>query len=685
MMSTSNTQSWPELERRAQALARRRMEIEARRKAEANRKQTLLSQALAAQARIDAAPSVQEILEEVQRQAHEHAVGAYEQMLTALLADVLPGEREVVLDLHAERGVSGMDVFIRKGDDQPLEDAWLGTGGSVTNLLSTGLRLVALMRSGRRRFMVLDESDCWIKPELIDRYAGVVAQMAQELGVQILMISHHDESLFAKHVNYRLRMTKLDSQIQVEWSPDSDVPTWDPQEEGLRSIGLFDFQSHQNTIVPLAPGVTLLQGDNDIGKSAVVNALRAVFDGNSNDTMIRHFAPKARVEIDMGSQLLTWIRNRKGKVKVSYELTDSATGQTIHATNGTQPPDWLTAIIGIGRVDDLDIQIGQQQDPVFLLNQPASKRAKALAVGQESGHIQAMMALDKQELQAAKSTLKQSEQEIEQLRLMELASRAIESTPGPDPETLNQARARQDMFNQAQVLLSKWNHALVVVNAGQLPKVKPVLPRLHGEQGKQLLDYWTELENLVLIVGDIRRGKALASIPQPKAPELVGLGQRWAQLLAVVKPCAILKGRPTLPQTAPLPKAGAMVSLSNTWNRAKLRGQILDSLRQFRLPAAPDVRPNMSQQVLAKWKPVLDRQAALALVRQSQTNIEVPQARSHELQARLEQWNNVFGRMDASRKEIETLQQQEHETRRELTEKFPVCPTCGQDIAHYHG
>lgn len=679
MNQSNSAPSWYELERRAQLLARRRMEIQARRNAEANRRQTLLSQALAAQARLDAAPSVQEILEEVQRQAHEHAVGAYEQMLSALLADVLPGERDVVLDLHVDRGVSGMDIFIRKGEGQPLEDAWLGTGGSVTNLLSTGLRLVALMRSGRRRFMVLDESDCWIKPELVGRYAAVVAEMARELGVQILMISHHDEALFAEHIPYRLQMTRLGSTVSVEWTAYSEVPSWSPEEEGIRSIGLFDFQSHQNTIVPMAPGVTLLQGDNDIGKSAVVNALRAVFDGNSNETMIRHFAPRARVEIDLGQRLLTWIRNRKGKVKVSYELTDSATGQVIHSSVGTQPPEWLIANIGIGKVDDLDIQIGQQQDPVFLLNQPASKRAKALAVGQESGHIQAMMALDKQEQQAARATLKQCEQEIEALRLMELASRGIEQSTGPQQDIIIRARQRAEELSRAQGLLVKWRRALAVVDAGILPAHKPVAPTLYGNQSRLLLDRWKALAGKINSLALIRNGEKLPNLPQPQAPEIEALFRRWGRLLRITEPGQALRNS-TAPRQVPVAQAPHTKALAGAWARASLRAQILGALRQFAHPVAPRIAPKEAQAILGRWKPLLDRQTALAALRDSQPNLSLPQIKAGDLQNRLNDWKQALEKIQAATRDIAALERQEAETRSQLIEKYPFCPTCGQEI-----
>lgn len=668
------------IDRRAQELARRRLAVQVRRENNEKQRQKLLSQALAAQARLDASESVKAILEDIQHQSHERAVGAYEQMLSALLADVLPGQRDVVLDLHAERGAPAMDVFIRKGDDAPLEDAWLGTGGSVTNLLSTGLRLVALMRSGRRRFLVLDESDCWIKPSLVEKYAAVVAQMARELGVQVLMVSHHDESLFAAHVPYRLRMARVGSTTTVEWTPGSEVPAWNMEDDGIRSIGLFDFQAHKNTIVPLAPGVTLLQGDNDIGKSAVVNALRAIFDGVSNDTMIRHHASKARVEIDLGQQLLTWSRNRKGSVKVTYDLIDTATRTTLHASTGTKVPDWLTEEIGIGKVDDLDVQIGQQQEPVFLLNQPASRRAKALAVGQESGHIQAMMVLDRQEQQAARALLRQCEDEIERLRQEEVASRGVEQQPGPDNTIVAQVRDRAMQLEKMRQLAQAWNKAHRIVEVGALSTVPPQSPTLHGNDGRKLLDRWKHSQLEQTARAPITR------LPHPQAPTLHGtavrgLWARWKRLVAESIPLVALR-KQDAPQAGLVPKSGPARQLLVTWNQAEARTWARYPLREHEAPQAPVTAPRPAQALLAAWQPLSARLAILSTLRERKA--PQPPERSDNLVVRQQRdyWRAAHRNATLHEQAITQAKKEESQAAQELDDTFPRCPTCGQDLPH---
>ena len=74
-----------------------------------------------------------------------------------------------------------------------------GNGGSVANILSVCSRLFALTQlpeDTHRRFLVLDEQDCWLQPELIPRFAKIIHEAAKALNFQILVISHHNSNIF---------------------------------------------------------------------------------------------------------------------------------------------------------------------------------------------------------------------------------------------------------------------------------------------------------------------------------------------------------------------------------------------------------------------------------------------------------------------------------------------------------
>jgi len=139
-----------------------------------------------------------------------------EELSTALFGQVLD---EVELNLtHAVREILGQDRVVatrrevrnnrlqihfeihNQGDGERVEDIMTGQGGSGCNILSVGLRLIALSQlqpEAHRPFLVLDEQDCWIRPALIPRFMQLISEIAARLGLQILVISHHPLDLFA--------------------------------------------------------------------------------------------------------------------------------------------------------------------------------------------------------------------------------------------------------------------------------------------------------------------------------------------------------------------------------------------------------------------------------------------------------------------------------------------------------
>jgi DNA repair exonuclease SbcCD ATPase subunit len=117
--------------------------------------------------------------------------------LSHALQEVLQQPLELKVETGTSGGATTMTFYIER-DGQP-EDILQGQGGSVANVLSVGLRLFALAmlpEAQHRRFLVLDEQDCWLRPDLVPRLVKIVREAAEALGFQILMISHHSEKHF---------------------------------------------------------------------------------------------------------------------------------------------------------------------------------------------------------------------------------------------------------------------------------------------------------------------------------------------------------------------------------------------------------------------------------------------------------------------------------------------------------
>ena len=108
-----------------------------------------------------------------------------------------------------------------------------GQGGSVVNILSVGLRMLALTtldKTKHQRFLVLDEQDCWLRPDLVPRLVKIVRDAGRAMGFQVLMISHHDPAVFRRYADriYAFQPTK-DGAVRVELVSD---------EPGLKKFAL---------------------------------------------------------------------------------------------------------------------------------------------------------------------------------------------------------------------------------------------------------------------------------------------------------------------------------------------------------------------------------------------------------------------------------------------------------------
>ena len=357
----------------------------------------LLTQRVAdAKGRLELVEQCDTALESLQNRAHRRSVGAFEKLLTAIVRDVLPEKGEVRLNLYQERGAPALDVQMANGD--AIEDAFDGSGGAVTNVLSAGLRFAALSRTGARRLVVLDEPDCWIKPERVAGFVRVLSDVARRAGTQTVLISHHEPELFEDLVSLVKLTRGADGSAEVQVM--RRAAEWpDEAAAGLRSIHLKNFRAHSDTLVPLFPGVTVVIGDNDLGKSTLAaTSLRAVAYGDGDDTLIRHGAPEAQVTLELeNGRRIVWTRRAKaksGQPKVNYALYEAGSDEPVRegrpATRGGVP-EWVSEVLGIARAGELDIQVGSQKSPVFLLDRPASMRAQILSVGRESGRLSSLI------------------------------------------------------------------------------------------------------------------------------------------------------------------------------------------------------------------------------------------------------------------------------------------------------
>lgn len=344
-----------------------------------------------AKARLECADEVALVFKEMQTRAHARAVNLFERLLTAILNDVLPGQGSICLDMGMKGNQASLDVNLidSRGNKS---DVLNGNGGALTNIVSAGLRFAALSRTANRRFMVLDEPDCWIKPSLVPAFMKVLSDVSIKTATQTIFVSHYPMDSFGPQIA-RVKLSRdangkiqavAEEAIMSRWENDTD--------EGIRSIELINFMAHQHTVIPCFPGATALIGDNNLGKSVLARAMKAVAYNESSDSQINYQAKDCKIIIHLeDNQKLIWSRNPKRNPVVLYEWFHGDTLVSKGRPTNNSVPEFVFELLGIDCVNKLDVQISDQKSPVFLLDEPSTVRAQILTVGNEGAHVKSLI------------------------------------------------------------------------------------------------------------------------------------------------------------------------------------------------------------------------------------------------------------------------------------------------------
>lgn len=540
-------------------------------------RETLLRRVGLSKGRFELRDEVTAVLESVRDRVHARTVGMYEELLTTFMRETLPDQtkdRRLSVDLSTKRGQSSISFLVRR-DDGTTESVFDGNGGALTNVVSTALRLIALRKAAGtlRPFLVLDEPDCWIAPDRVPDFYRVLSEASRSLGIQVLAITHHDPDILERLDAHFVRLLPGEHGVSI----DHDTIHWEPGQSGIRSIRLLNYRSHPDSFIPLAPAMTVLSGANNLGKSAVIDALRAVSYGESADDAIRHGEESARVDIDLGDKTLTWARNRKGNPKETYRLCEGDSELRSEDRSRGKVPDWVSQkdVLGIALVDSLDVQIGHQKRPTFLIDEPAAKQAALLSVGQEAAWIDRLFVSHKTLTAEDQATIRQGEARLTRLQ------QTLAKLPDPDAlraqivsldqrhQDLSGAMVRaEDLRGLCQSL--RECEGQLKVSAG--PAV-PGTPRLADEAA--LREKWLELRDLQSMAQ-----RLAASMPTLAPPERPGL-QDAPALAALLHEGRRIERLIALPTPAMPPESPQIASSQDLAQLRRGMSDVQDLLRRI--------------------------------------------------------------------------------------------------------
>lgn len=145
-------------------------------------------------AAVEAQKIVQAIAEAIQQEAHGRIAGVVSRCLAAVFED--PYEFRIVFEQSRGRTEARL-VFARDGVEvNPIDSS----GGGVVDVAAFALRLSCLMlsRPARRRVVVMDEPFRFVSKAYRPAVAMLLMQLAKELQVQFIIVTHFPELAIGK-------------------------------------------------------------------------------------------------------------------------------------------------------------------------------------------------------------------------------------------------------------------------------------------------------------------------------------------------------------------------------------------------------------------------------------------------------------------------------------------------------
>lgn len=444
-------------------------------------------------------PDYVKFLKQLQEILHQKNIGAFSELLSYFVKDVLQKDtKSINLELYTYHNLPALRIeAINNGQKESIIE---GNGGSIANIVSTGLRLIALSRMKNRQFIVLDEPDCWLKPDHIPLFAKIIGEISQKLRIQTVIISHHHWSFF-KDYGRVIELKKGDTKLETEII--YDTPSEGAPSDTIKKVIMRRFMSHYDTTYELHPYLTCIIGDNDIGKSVIATALKAVSYGDSSDSYIMHFENEGQVilELDKNRQIL-WQRFREtdqdNPQKVKYTLFKDDLMTPISEFNAHESPAFIQRELNISTIENIDLHIGNQKQPVFLLSSDVKpqERAKILSLGKESLTIQKMMENIKSKTKQYKSIIKEGEnrfQFVEQMLNVLSNSNEIVDTAESLKSDLFLLDKEQTQIQELEEMIERLT---ITQKAAEIPKITDYnfeFPTLHKTEELERMIYDLEI------------------------------------------------------------------------------------------------------------------------------------------------------------------------------------------------
>lgn len=290
----------------------------------------------------------------------------------------------------------------------------------------------------------------------------------------------------------------------------------------IESLIIQNFQTHAKTRIDLDPGITCIVGTSDIGKSAVIRALRWVCTNTpGGDAFIRHGAKGCTVKLIVDGQIVTRRRTPGGDVN-EYHLDD----QELKAF-GRDVPEPVTAKLNIGAVS-----WQFQHDAPFWFGETAGEVSRQLNAIVNLGVIDTCLSYVASARTKAKTRLDVAEENLmassKKRKSLEWVNRcaqdfeAVEAAAKQATEARTAATLLHELCTEATNARSAHENAAVVAKNGE----DMVSAREVAEHRRQMADYCADT------VASAWKYQRDAMVDVPDTTEIDEAHRLWKDALA---------------------------------------------------------------------------------------------------------------------------------------------------------
>jgi len=295
----------------------------------------------------------------------------------------------------------------------------------------------------------------------------------------------------------------------------------------LTKLDISDFQAHKHLVIDLDPGITTIVGSSDVGKSAILRALRWLATNKpGGEAFIRNGAEETRVKLTVDGHTIARTRGKGNTYHLDGTLLEAFSSSV---------PDEVTKILNLA-----DINFQAQHDSPFWFSETAGEVSRQLNAIVNLGAIDQVLAwfgTQQRDLAAKERVLtgqlevaKADRERLKPIKEVDAALAELEAETSRISETLVRRTVLGDLVAAVMECGRRSESALKSLSAA-----KTVV--LAGSAWAELDQKRIQLEILVKSLGEL---KARASRPVPNLAPLEARYKAWQDGLAARKPLAEL-------------------------------------------------------------------------------------------------------------------------------------------------